>query len=101
MSTLREHMRQHPSCQQALADWRAMVRAARWDSPVAMMAACGRSARPISADRVVFEISGNRFRLVAAVRWAVGDEPGVVYIKFFGTHAEYDRIDALTVDQLR
>jgi mRNA interferase HigB len=43
---------------------------------------------------VVFNIKGNDYRLIVAVAYRVG----VVYIKFVGTHAEYDKVDALTVE---
>ncbi len=47
----------------------------------------------LKAGRVVFNIKGNDYRLVAAVQY----QAGVLVIRFFGTHAEYDRIDAETV----
>ena len=47
----------------------------------------------LKASRVIFNIKGNDYRLVAALQYRVG----VLVIRFFGTHAEYDRIDAETV----
>lgn len=47
----------------------------------------------LKASRVVFNIKGNDYRLVAALRY----QAGVLVIRFFGTHAEYDKIDAETV----
>lgn len=44
----------------------------------------------LSDNRVVFNIKGNRYRLVAHINY----ESGTVYIRFIGTHAEYNRIDA-------
>lgn len=52
------------------------------------------SASFVGGNRVVFNIKGNDYRLVAAVAYRFQ----AVYIKFVGTHAEYDRIDALTVE---
>ena len=52
-----------------------------------------RSADILANDRVVFNISGNKYRLVVAVHYR-GKR---VYIRFVGTHAAYDRIDAATV----
>ncbi|WP_409364638.1 type II toxin-antitoxin system HigB family toxin [Burkholderia sp. Bp9140] len=52
------------------------------------------SASFIGRNRVVFNIKGNDFRLIVAV----ADQVGVVYVKFVGTHAEYDRVDAATVE---
>jgi len=52
-------------------------------------------ARVLNAERVRFEICGGNYRLIAAFFF-----PGrAAWIKFIGTHADYDRIDALTVDQ--
>jgi mRNA-degrading endonuclease HigB of HigAB toxin-antitoxin module len=46
------------------------------------------------ADRIIFNVKGNQFRVVAAVDYA----RRAIFIKFVGTHAEYDRIDAATVN---
>jgi mRNA interferase HigB len=50
-------------------------------------------AAPISADRVVFNIKGNDYRLVAAVDF----EKSIVWIKWIGTHRDYDKIDVREV----
>lgn len=52
------------------------------------------SASFIGRNRVVFNIKGNDFRLIVAVAYQIG----VVYVKFVGTHAEYDKVDAATVE---
>ena len=52
-----------------------------------------RNASFIAGNRVVFNIKGNTYRLVVAVAYSFG----AVYVKFIGSHAEYDRIDACTV----
>jgi mRNA interferase HigB len=52
------------------------------------------SASFVGRNRVVFNIKGNDYRLIVAVAYRIG----VVYIKFIGTHGEYDRIDAETVE---
>jgi mRNA interferase HigB len=54
-----------------------------------------RSASFVGHNRVVFNVHGNRYRLVVAVAYQFG----AVHIKFVGTHADYDEIDAATVDQ--
>ena len=51
------------------------------------------TASIVADDRVVFNIKGNRYRLVVALNY----EARIVYIKFFGTHAEYDKIDVTKV----
>jgi len=55
------------------------------------------TASIISADRIVFNIRGNNYRLVTAVDF----EKGIVWIKWIGTHAEYDRIDVTEVEHDR
>ena len=50
-------------------------------------------AKVLSSDRVRFEIEGGNFRLIAAFNF----RRQIAFVKFVGTHAEYDRIDALTV----
>ena len=52
-----------------------------------------RTASIVSAERVVFNIKGNDYRLVVAVDY----EKGIVWIKWLGSHAEYDRINVRTV----
>lgn len=50
------------------------------------------SASFLAGDRVVFNIKGNKYRIIVAVRYQFS----VVYIRFIGTHAEYDEIDAVS-----
>lgn len=66
---------------------------ADWAQP-ADIKAHYRNASILKNRRVVFNIKGNDYRLIAAVAYRLG----VVYIKFVGTHAEYDKIDAETVE---
>ena len=46
---------------------------------------------------MVFRIKGNHYRLIARIRFASAPDPGIVTVKWIGTHADYDRIDAATV----
>ncbi|WP_229313064.1 type II toxin-antitoxin system HigB family toxin [Larkinella terrae] len=48
----------------------------------------------VGNERFVFNIKGNRYRLIATVHFSIR----TIYIKFIGTHAEYDRIDAKTIE---
>ena len=76
----------------ALDAWFAEVRKASWRN----MAAVKRhysTASVVSADRVVFNIKGNSYRLVVAIDF----EKSIVFVKWIGTHADYDRIDVRTV----
>ena len=73
---------------QTLQAWYNDAKHAKWKSP-ADIKAVYRSASFIGNDRVVFNIKGNSYRLVVAIRY----EYGIVFIRFIGTHQEYDRID--------
>jgi mRNA interferase HigB len=76
----------------ALDAWFDGVRRARWTSS-ADVKRDYRTASIVSAERLVFNIKGNDYRLVVAVDY----EKGIVWIKWLGSHAEYDRIDVRTV----
>jgi mRNA interferase HigB len=69
-----------------------VVKVADWSKPTDIKEVF-RSADILANDRVVFNISGNKYRLVVAVHY----RGRRVYIRFIGTHAEYDRIDAATI----
>jgi mRNA interferase HigB len=66
---------------------------AEWQQP-ADVEAVYRSASVLKNRRVVFNIKGNEYRLIVAIAYRVG----VVYVKFIGTHAQYDAVDAETVE---
>jgi mRNA interferase HigB len=72
--------------------WLAIARRARWSSPEEVKASHPR-ASILKGGRVVFNIKGNDYRLIAAIQYRAG----VLVIRFFGSHAEYDRVDAETV----
>jgi mRNA interferase HigB len=67
-----------------------MVEKAAWSGP-AQIRATFRSADFLAGNRVVFDIKGNAYRLVAQVKYA---PLFLVFVRFLGTHAEYDRINA-------
>jgi mRNA interferase HigB len=72
--------------------WLDIVGRARWRNPEDVKASYPK-ASILKASRVVFNIKGNDYRLVTALQY----QAGVLAIRFFGTHAEYDRINAETV----
>ena len=72
--------------------WRAIAEKAQWKRPEDVKKAHPK-ASILKGGRVVFNIKGNDYRLVAALQYRAG----AVAIRFFGTHSEYDRIDAETV----
>jgi mRNA interferase HigB len=72
--------------------WLAIATQARWRNPDDVKTSHPK-ASILKAGRVVFNIKGNDYRLVTAVQY----QAGVVAIRFFGSHAEYDEIDAETI----
>lgn len=81
-----------PALKAALDAWFDEVRKARWAS-AAEVKRLYRTASVVTAERVVFNIKGNDYRLVAAIDF----EKGIVWIKWIGSHADYDRIDVKEV----
>ena len=72
--------------------WLAIARRARWRNPEDVKASHPR-ASILKGGRVVFNMKGNDYRLTAELQY----QAGVLVIRFFGSHAEYDRVDAETV----
>jgi mRNA interferase HigB len=79
---------EHADSEQPLRAWFREASKADWSSRTAIKSAC-RSASFVGNDRVVFNIGGNKYRLVVRVNYAYR----VIYIRFIGTHKQYDRID--------
>jgi mRNA interferase HigB len=77
----------------ALDAWFDEARKADWKSTAALKRQYA-SASVVSADRIVFNIKGNDYRLVVSVDF----EKGIVWIKWIGTHADYDQIDVKKVN---
>jgi mRNA interferase HigB len=96
--TLREFVasragsKDQPALKAALDAWFDEARKARWASSAEVKRQYA-TASVVSAERIVFNIKGNSYRLVAAVDF----EKGIVWIKWLGTHQDYDRIDVRTV----
>ena len=93
LATIREFWELHSEAEQPLRAWLAEVRASSWATPAELKTKY-RSASILKNGRVVFNISGNAYRLVTAISY----KHGIVFIKFVGTHAEYDRINAQTIE---
>ncbi|MDE2751122.1 MAG: type II toxin-antitoxin system HigB family toxin [Gemmatimonadota bacterium] len=90
--TLRTYWEREPRAEQPLKAWYAVARKADWSSPSDVKAAYGH-ASIVGNDRVVFNIGRNRYRLI--IRFDYRHRIGCV--RFVGTHADYDRIDAAEV----
>ncbi len=72
--------------------WLDIVARSEWRNPEDIKASYPK-ASILKAGRVVFNIKGNDFRLIARVQY----QAGIIAIRFFGTHAEYDKVDAETM----
>jgi len=93
VSTLRQFWQKFPDAEQPIKAWVDEASKAVWVQP-ADIKAHYRSASILKNRRVVFNIKGNDYRLVVAIAF----KQSIVYVKFIGTHAEYDKIDAETVE---
>ena len=90
--TLRLYWRREPRAEQPLKAWYAVAMKADWSSPADVKAMYG-NASIVGNDRAVFNIGGNRYRLVVRFDYA----RRIGFVRFVGTHSEYDRVDAATV----
>jgi mRNA interferase HigB len=89
---LREFREKHPDAAIPLQTWFHDVECATWSSSAGIKAVY-RNASFLANNRVVFNIKGNHYRVVVVVIY----QHSVVYIRFVGTHEEYDQIDVTTV----
>lgn len=90
--TLRKFWVRHPKAKGPLEAWHQEAVAADWTSPMEIRA-CFRSASFLTGNRVVFNIAGNHYRLIVKINYPYR----IIYIRFIGTHADYDTIDATTI----
>ena len=88
-TTLRVYWQAHPDVEEPLRAWFKEAEHAAWKSFSDIKQRYG-SADVLPDNRVVFNIKGHHYRLVVKIHYSVG----IVYIRFIGTHVEYDRIDA-------
>ena len=95
VGTLKRFLARDPSYADArdpMMAWAHQVAAASWSTPAAVKRDIG-TASILRDGRVVFNIAGNKYRIVVWINYAYH----TVYIRFVGTHAQYDRIDAQKV----
>ena len=92
IKTLREFWESHPDAEQPLRAWYANARRAQWRSPADIKADYA-SASVVGGNRIVFNIKGNTYRLIVIAEY----RKGRLFVRFVGTHSEYDRIDGATI----
>jgi len=90
--TLRDFWGRHADAEQPLRAWFHEAKTADWASFTDIKVR-HRSADPLPGNRVVFNIKGNTYRLVVRIHCGAR----IVFIRFIGTHAEYDKTDAATI----
>jgi mRNA interferase HigB len=90
LKALREFWERHPHAEDPLRTWYKIVSAATWKTPVEIKAMFGANVDFVGDNRVIFDIGGNKYRLIVRVAY---DPYYRVMIKFVGTHDEYDKID--------
>ena len=91
--TLKEFWARHSHTAGPIRSWFAITAKAQWASPAEIKRQFGATVDFVGDNRVIFDLGGNKFRLIVHVSFAFGR----VLVKFIGTHAEYDRIDPETV----
>lgn len=89
---LLEFSRRHPSAAEPLNSWYEITKQAQWKNFNEVRQTFN-SVDAVGNDRYVFNIKGNRFRLVAMLHFDIR----TLYVRFIGTHAEYDQIDCSTI----
>jgi len=89
---LEAYWRRHPETEQPLRTWLVAARIQGWASMNDVVRTYSK-ASPITAERCAFDICGGNYRLVVAFKFSAR----VAFIKFIGTHAQYDRVTAATV----
>ncbi len=90
--TLRDFWTNHVDAEHALKAWYHESEQASWKSPASIKLDYP-SVSVLQNNRVVFNIKGNRYRLVIRINYKYQ----IIWIRFIGTHAEYDKIDANTI----
>lgn len=93
-STLVAYWRTHPETRSALEHWLRVAATSKWRTTAEVKASFPKAV-VLNAERVRFEVAGGNYRLIVAFRFDLQ----IAWIKFIGTHTQYDAIDALSVSQ--
>jgi mRNA interferase HigB len=93
-SVLVSFWEKHAEAKPSLEHWYRLVKAAHWTTTDDIQQAAPK-AKVLNKERVRFEVAGGNYRLIAAFDF----RRQIAFVKFVGTHSEYDRVDALSVSQ--
>ncbi len=94
--TLKDYYKKFPDAKQQLLSWYEEVGATTWNSPNELKAQFA-NASIINTKRVVFNIHGNKYRLIVDVEFRLK----IVFVVWFGTHSQYDKIDVKKVSYVK
>jgi len=87
--TLREFWEKHTDSEQALLSWYKVAKSAKWQNYKEVKQQFG-TCKILGDDRIIFKIKGNTYRLIVKITFT----NQIIWIRFIGTHSEYDSIDA-------
>lgn len=90
--TLKEYAEKHPESKVALQEWITIVKRSEWTC-FADVKATFNSVDNVGNQHYVFNIKGNNYRLVVVIKFTIK----FVYVRFIGTHKEYDKIDCRNI----
>ena len=90
--TLRDYWLKYPECEQPLLSWYKVAIKAKWSNFNDVKSQFG-SCKIVGNDRIVFKIKGNNYRLIIKISF----DNQLIWIRFLGTHSEYDLINAKSV----
>lgn len=95
-SSLISHYRKHPDCRATIEKWFHDVKSKNWKKPGDVTQDFN-TARTVKNNRAIFKINENDYRLIVEINY----QKGWVFVKFVGTHKDYDKVDAEKVDMFR
>jgi mRNA interferase HigB len=93
LRTLKEFWALHPQAETPLRVWYAQATQAAWTNPQEIKHDFGATVDFVADNRVIFDISGNKYRLIAHISYTYKR----VLVKFIGTHSQYDKINPESV----
>ena len=96
VKTIKNFINEYPQSEQSLLSWYEEASIAEWNTPNELKKQY-KNASIINSKRVVFNIHGNTFRLLVDIEYRLK----IVFIVWFGTHAEYDKINADTISYVK
>ena len=96
IKTLKDYINEFHQAEQALLSWHEEVVSALWPTPNELKAQY-KNASVLSERRVVFNIHGNSYRLIVDIEYRLK----IVFVVWFGSHKEYDKINAKTISYVK